>query len=432
MIRIGNPFIEEREGRVYLVSNIEDEGDNIFQELWFSVEKNYGEYLVPEVADAFVVALALRAVVKEQDIFVDASLSEKLLHSLQSAVFFAVAKSFNSSLGLSSDHPLFIPSIHCNKILSIHWNSRGVGTGCSLGVDSFSVIKKYYLDHESRIFPGYRLTHLTCFNVGAFGSDNSEMTRASFYEEVRHIKEFGSMVGLPVVSVDSNVHSFFPEHDFNWSHTYLNMGCVLALQRLWGKYLYASGYSLDYFKWDIHDCAKYEPFLLPNLSTESTELISIDMDKPRSEKIRFIADDPVVQHNLYVCLKEQRINNGKIQRNEVSGFRNCGICEKCLRTMLQLDIYGRLPEFKSVFDLSYWEIIRPSYLRKVILNKDKVSMYEDIFQSMRLHEYGEDVLAQLNDDRLSSAVTSSHFVRKVISKGNRFLKRIWMYIKSKL
>lgn len=277
------------------------------------------------------------------------------------------------------------------------------------------------MDYSSYEYPSYRITHLACFNVGAFGSFNTDSTRMSFFREVDNIKDFGNRIGLPVVSVDTNIHTFFPEVDFNWSHSYLNMGCVLALQKLWGRYLYASGYSLDCFKWDIHDSAKYEPFLLPNLSTESTELISVDMDKPRSEKVLFIMNDSLVQKSLNVCLKEQRINNGRIQRSDVSKYINCGVCEKCLRTMLQLDIYDKLYLFKGVFDLSKWNENKESFIRKVILNKDNNLMYADIYRTLSNSKYASILL---NEQRTLSNN------RRNVRRGRKVLRRIQNGIKS--
>lgn len=420
MIRIGSPFIEKREGRIYLVSNVLNEGENRNHELWFSVEKDYEEFLVSEVADPFVVALALRAVVSKQDIVVDAPLSERLLHNLNNSVFFALSKcclSNKNTLG----QEIFQPSVTCRNSLSLRFGATGVGTGCSLGVDSLSILKEYYLDHSSYKYPSYRITHLACFNVGAFGSFNTDSTRESFFREVMRMKDFGDTIGLPVVAVDSNIHTFFPEVDFNWSHTYLNMGCVLALQKLWGRYLYASGYSLGCFEWDIHDSAKYEPFLLPGLSTENTELVSVDMDKTRSEKLLLIADDPLVQNNLTVCLKEQRINNGRIQRCDVSDSVNCGVCEKCLRTMLQLDIYDKLCYFKRVFDLSKWDVNKVSFVRKVVMNKDHNYMYADIYRTLLNSKYA-DLLFQ----EQSSLSTKSGNV----TRGQKVLRRIRNSVKS--
>ncbi len=423
MIRIGCPFIEKREGRIYLVSNVRNEGENRNHELWFSVEKDYEEFLVSEVADPFVVALVLRAVVSKQDIEVDAPLSERLLHNLNNSVFYALSKCCLSNNNTPGQE-VFQPSVTCRRAVSLRFGSTGVGTGCSLGVDSFSILKKYYLDHSSYEYPSFRITHLGCFNVGAFGSFNTDSTRGSFFREVKRVKVFGDTIGLPVVSVDSNIHTFFPEVDFNWSHTYLNMGCVLALQKLWGRYLYASGYSLGCFEWDIHDSAKYEPFLLPGLSTESPELVSVDMDKPRSEKLLFIADDPLVQNHLNVCLKEQRINNGRIQRSDVSEFINCGVCEKCLRTMLQLDIFDKLYFFKGVFDLSKWDENKVSFIRKVVMEKDSYFMYADIYRFLLNSKYADLLFHE------QPSLTTKKAKRGCIKRGQRVLKRIRNSVKS--
>lgn len=255
-----------------------------------------------------------------------------------------------------------------------------MGTGCSLGVDSLSVIKKYLLDKDC--LPDYRITHFTCFNVGAFGLYNTEGMRATFRKEVSFLKNFASGFGIPVVSVDTNIREFYPERNFNWSHSFLNMGCVLSLQKLFGKYLYASGYSVDNFKFDIHDTAYYEGFLLPNLSTESTELISADMEKTRSDKVKYIMDEPLSQKHINVCLKSQYINDGKMQQHEDKGYRNCGYCEKCLRTMLQLDIFGRLQDYSDSFNLTDWEERKKTYLAKVIAGRRENLMYADIYRTI--------------------------------------------------
>jgi hypothetical protein len=53
----------------------------------------------------------------------------------------------------------------------------------------------------------------------------------------------------------------------------------------------------------------------------------------RLEKIRRISTEPLVQRNLRVCWQN------------VAGSLNCGRCEKCVRTMLSLDICGTLGRF---------------------------------------------------------------------------------------
>jgi len=55
----------------------------------------------------------------------------------------------------------------------------------------------------------------------------------------------------------------------------------------------------------------------------------------RLDKIRALATHPLVQRNLRVCWKN------------VGDMLNCGRCEKCLRTMLALDVCGVLGDFAS-------------------------------------------------------------------------------------
>lgn len=391
MIKIGKPYITECDGRVRLVSHIINEGEGKELDLYYSVEPQYGKFLCDETADAFVLPMLLRAVVSCQEIVVEAPMSEKLYHNLLYGVLYALKHARLTSpkvWGVAHMTPgdnLQNIGISCSGLVANNYHGKAVGTGCSLGVDSFSVIKKYLLDNDC--LPDYKITHFACFNVGAFGSFNTDTTRDSFYLEVNKLKYFAEKLHLPVVSVDSNVHEFYLEQNFNWSHTYLNMGCVLALQRLWGKYLYASGYSLDCFRYELGDSARMEPVVIPNISTESTELISADMEKPRSEKVRFIMDDEIVKQNINVCLKEQSINNGVMVRDEIDNHRNCGHCEKCLRTMLQLDIYGRLSDYRDVFDLSDWMKMKNDFLVKVFLKKDQNLMYKDIASTIVTNDY---------------------------------------------
>ncbi len=389
MITIGQPYIKERGDRICLVSHVSNEGEGKELDVFYSVEPKYREYLCDETADAFVLPLLLRAVVSNQDIRIDAPISEKLYHNLRYGVLYALSHARKTTQKVYGLKPLTTAikkvDISCSTLVANNYHAKGVGTGCSLGVDSFSVIKKYLLNDDC--LPSYKITHFACFNVGAFGSFNTEETRKSFYNEVERLKVFAQQLNMPVVSVDTNLHEFYPEKNFNWSHTFLNMGCVLALQKLWGKYLYAAGYSLDRFKWDLGDSAKYEPFVVSQLSTESVELISSDMEKSRSDKVRYIMDDPLVKQNITVCLKEQSINNGKMIRDKDKGYRNCGRCEKCLRTMLQLDIYGRLDDYNDVFDLSDWSKLKFDFLSKVLALKDKNLMYNDIVSTIDNNNY---------------------------------------------
>ncbi len=373
--KIGQPRIESSQNETRLVAHLVNEAENYATDLFYSVAPQYAKYLCAEQADAFLVPILLRAVMTQQDIWIDAPISEKLLHNLHFGALYALTKAFQKDSHAA--HPLKDIVITCNGTTYTNFYGTAVGTGCSLGVDSFAVIKKYLLDNPKDL-PNYRISHFAMFNVGAFGSEDTPETKASFREAVAKTQSFADQLAIPLVSVDTNLHRLYPEHFFNQSVTYLNMGCVLALQKLWQRYLFASGFSVDNFEFNLRHTALFEPFLLPNLSTESTELICADMEKSRADKIKYIMDDKLVRENLNVCLKEQHKNNGMKHLQTDDDYPNCGRCEKCLRTMLQLEIYGRLNEFAKIFNLDNWNRRKPFYLAKVLARRKTKKMYDEI------------------------------------------------------
>lgn len=379
MIRIGKPIIENQGDLIFLKALVVNEAEKDQSWLWYATSKEFGHYFCPETADSFVVPMILRAVKTHQDVFVESELSERLFYYLNNSVFFAVGKAYEKRYGGN-----YQPKVIANKLRHVSFDGVHVGTGCSLGVDSFAVLKQYLFDND--VSESYKVTHLSLFNAGAFGGtkncNNVEGVRESFFREVGRVQSFAEQIGLPLVWVDSNVRWFYPEGDFNWCHAYLNMGIVLSMQKLWKRYYYASGYSLENFRLDISDTAYYEPFLLPSLSTESTELISASMNMSRSDKVCYISLDEIVRKNLYVCLKEQNRNNPLVKNKYQGEYLNCGRCMKCERTILQLDILGRLEDFKGVFDLSSWPQRKRYYIGEVLAGRYKSTMLMDIYDSM--------------------------------------------------
>jgi len=81
-------------------------------------------------------------------------------------------------------------------------------------------------------------------------------------------------------------------------------------------------------RWDID----------PLWSSNETQIVHFGADVMRNDKLRSIMEQPLVRQHLRVCLQD-------------TGALNCGVCEKCLRTMLVLEQAGCLSTFRT-FDLS--------------------------------------------------------------------------------
>ena len=79
---------------------------------------------------------------------------------------------------------------------------------------------------------------------------------------------------------------------------------------------------------------------------------------------KMIADNPIVRKYLNVCSY---------------GKKNCGHCTKCIRTMVALDIMGRLDDFIDVFeDVSYYRKYRWKFITHMREASDKDIFYYDM------------------------------------------------------
>ena len=81
MIQIGKPYIyKTNEEKVRLCSVVNYDGND--NEIWYEVDKEYGEFLCHERADAFLLAFLPYAMAFKHDIEIEGAVSEKLFYQL--------------------------------------------------------------------------------------------------------------------------------------------------------------------------------------------------------------------------------------------------------------------------------------------------------------------------------------------------------------
>ena len=264
-----------------------------------------------------------------------------------------------------------------------------------MGIDSFSTI----IDHLSDECPAsFKLTHFTYFNVGANGDWNLNEVKKSYEKDYKLVQEYARSKNIPVVKIESNISQVYlglQHADENYMSR--NMAAVLSMQKLFGKYIYASSYPLKDAKFIKKDMAAQESWLLPAWSTESTELITGDPCMVRSEKTKRVAQCPDTYKHLYVCWKEVLSNHGPNEevKKVKDDFRNCARCDKCLRTLITFDILGVIDRYKNIFDLDYYYSYRDAYVSKVISQRKKNFMYDDIYNLMKACNYNITLRAKI-------------------------------------
>jgi len=333
-MKLSNLRKEKSEEKIFLIADVinctkENEPD---QTVWVSIPNQYGEYLSDNRYDGFLVALLYPAMVYGEDIEVDGIVSKRLLRNINKFVQ-DILLAYDSKL-----HKINISAKETtNEILS---TAKHIGTGFSGGVDSFSTIyDNFVLEND----PEYKIDSLVCLNVGSHGTFGDEKTKKLFQNRYNFLKRYADIVDLPYIPVDSNIHYFCKEHYYTCILTLV--AGILCMQNAFVRYYVASSTG-DYKQWTktiisqkgINIDEFSEPYLLPLLSTETTEFISDGIQYTRCQKTIRISSYPLTKHFLDVCMNEPQ-------------KKNCGVCKKCARVGLTLSVVDKLDEYKDVFNV---------------------------------------------------------------------------------
>ena len=331
-IKIGRPSVSATNGKMRMTAVVTYGG--IDTPVWVEVESKYGGYLCIERADAYVVGLLSFAMRNGCDIVCRAPMSQRLKYQLETYLIPTLVR---------HDRALYPTRIVAEEDSTELPCAGGVGAGCSCGIDSLHVIKRY----AGEGFHGIRLTHLTLFKIGGISYDESR-----WQTKLAQVSAFCREYGHELIVLDTNFSTAFRQ-DHLLTDGYANSFGVLALQKLWKIYFYGSS-GMDLSCFELTDNSRrsdahYDLLLFDCLSTDHLRFYLDGLDVPRFEKLKYILDFAPTRRYLDVCLE----NTG----------RNCGSCHKCERTLVMLDSLGVLDEFATRFDISKYRAKRHRHLR---------------------------------------------------------------------
>jgi hypothetical protein len=357
MITIKQPVIFQLNDTARIQNVIDVDGSP--RELWFEVGRNYGAYLCDERADAYVIGLLHWAMENRHDITCEIPLGEELYYQLTTYLIPAVA---NATKNL---YPSMIFAPVDSRLMP---NAGAVGTGLSCGIDSLHVLA----NQTESPYRSFNITHLLYNNVGANGIGEEGELLCS--ERKQMAEAFAEETGYKLIETNSNFAEIF-EQIYPLVHTYSNVFAVYMMQKFWNVYFYASsGFDFSEFSLknnDDKDSAYYDLLSLDCFSTRSLRFYSEGGAKTRFEKTKTVIKYLPAKKYLNVCCAE-----GK----------NCGKCEKCMRTLLTLDALGVLDEFQAVFDIDYYKAHKNHYYSWLCLRKiQKDRMIKEPFEILFLH-----------------------------------------------
>ena len=379
------------------------------EECFYSVPRQYSGMADTESSNCFLAGMIYPAMRYGEDIEIKGVVSARLLYNLNEYLvpLMTICDPRLKRIRISASA---VDDCGCRE-------AKAVGTGFSGGIDSFATICEHFVRPEPE---GFRLTHLFFFNVGAHGipkkPGDMEAIERQFRARYEKFKGYPDEAGLPFVPVDSNVHKFHP-----WGHlevaTFATVSAVMFLQRGIRRYFLASSGHTYRQLWKFlgdggrpDAIERLNMMLLPWLSTESLDLVDDGNLYDRSQKTVLVANYPPAAKYLNVCYGHDTLDT------------NCSVCSKCARTLLTLDILGKLDEFAVVFDIPRYRC----QVRRRLIAETIVQEKKNLFSKHQMdlaRERGVNLRREVNALDLFRARLLNGRIHSFI-RGNPLLKRL--------
>jgi hypothetical protein len=252
----------------------------------------------PDDASAYLAVLMLLAMKRGEDLNVQGSVSSRLLTSTE----------LIQSIYRQWDPCLHRVTVSAEEASATPAAGQAVAAFFSRGVDS-----TYTAIAERRGVPA--LTHLLFLDGLELNQEDS--VRA---QSLRLVREAAAAIALPLVVVESNIRHL-TESLFDWGDM-IGAGLAFVALSLRGLLARAVIPSGDTYV-TLAPCGTH-PLLDPLFSTEGIEIEHDRLDNGRTAKAMWIAEQrPDLLEYLRVCFAQNRSDN-------------CGVCEKCLLTMVAL------------------------------------------------------------------------------------------------
>lgn len=292
-----------------IVSATIEQPDRTRQHLWYRVPHEWSS-LLSASCDPFVVATILTTMNQSTDLVVHGEVSPSLLQNL--ADFQAAWSCWRPR----QYKPIEITAEVEQEQLGAKSSDSAIAT-FSGGVDScFTVFR-----HRTGLV-GKHPRNLKA-GLMVHGFDIPLEQNQVFDRAVAKSKTILTSLGMELIPIATNFRQIIK---LNWEDVF-GTAAASSLMLLQGGYTVgliasASPYQSMLFPWGSN------PVTDPLLSSNAFQLVHDGAGFTRQQKIREIANWPEALQNLRVCWQGEQLD------------RNCGRCEKCIRTILCFRVVG--------------------------------------------------------------------------------------------
>ena len=310
--------------------------------LWYRFPDWCAPYLDGENGDPFLAALLPLAMQTGERLTIPAPVSPRLLAALPEIQ--AILACFCPRLS-----QIEVEAAARDESLPVVAREQGVGLFFSLGVDSFYSLLKNVRDHPTDPKTITHLISVNGFDVTYEGNDGEFPP-----DLLRNLNRVAAELGKSLLPVSTNVRRVGVRlAPWPMQHGAALASVALALGSCFRRVSIAASTTYDLlYPWGSH------PVLDPLWSTETLTFVHDGCEANITAKTALIADSDLVLETLRPCA------------GHGAGY-NCGRCEKCLRTMLDLLIAGKLGRCRTLPDA-----IDPELLRRTLRPGGRAHMAE--------------------------------------------------------
>jgi hypothetical protein len=332
------------------------------------------EFLDPENGDPFLAAVLLPAMRANETVDIPVAVSPKLLHAVGQIQ--SLYRSWDK--GLSQ---VGVKAAARKDRTTRPGRPLWKGLFFSCGVDSYYSLFRNFADRAKDEDAITHLIVLQGFDI-PFGTRDPSI----FRRILSNARTVSNQLQIRVIPVATNVRDFGIQFA-DWAGLYHGAALAsvgLTLGNVFETIRIAASFSPDQlFPWGTH------PALDRLWSTESLSFSHDGGEVRRVDKIRYIARFQIVTDTLRTCT----------YRPFSEHLYNCGVCEKCQRTVVALHMAGALQKCTTLPNS-----IDLRLLRSIHVQKD-------------LRVYVEELITGLGSSRTDLAIRSA--LQEALSKSSR-------------
>lgn len=328
---IHHPEILEEGGEIRVCSRIEiKDSEGAYPDtLWFRFPESYRDFLT-ERADGFAVAMLPLAMMLGENMRIRGVSSPRLALGMREYQRIQTAW-----------HPEHFKKIEVEYDTLAGMQQAdvqgGVATAFSGGVDSFYTLFSH-LDQEQ--IPDYRISH--CLMVNGFDFNNDDISDSRGFNRIAQVYQpMLSGAGVELLVAHTNITPFLTRALQVWNiHGYVHAAFLSATALVLGRllrclFIPSSDCYTELHPWGSH------PLFDNLLSSETMESRHDGAHAGRFEKTAALTRWHEVRPRLRVCYRKTTFDP------DTGILQNCCRCEKCLRTMVALELLGELGQFTA-------------------------------------------------------------------------------------